>query len=256
MGIIKFYFFFSAWWTLTGIYGNILPIDWAKVRPDELNLLTSVNYNCPPDDEDIDEAAEDVKLDQLIDSCLDIDSNIPIKTADEVLEEIDEIMSERMLQSLNIDQQSLTSDCSLSYDIPVVRRSSFYLFSLEKLKCLTVDQLQDLYEDLEDKVQKNSTCLIDELALRDELEFEKEVKNNFFTLLLKIQNKRKEYFQKEQLNCEENRSKRLRYLTTIIPYHRDRLPNNVPALQSLVKSMGKKEFKINKIFLIYFFPQL
>lgn len=41
-------------------------------------------------------------------------------------------------------------------------------------------------------MQHHSETLIAELALRDELEYEKELKNTFISLLLNVQNKRRQ----------------------------------------------------------------
>ena len=42
-------------------------------------------------------------------------------------------------------------------------------------------------------IREFSETLIAELALRDELEYEKELKNTFISLLLAVQNKRRQY---------------------------------------------------------------
>jgi len=47
--------------------------------------------------------------------------------------------------------------------------------------------------EMEVLIQELSETLINELALRDELEFEKELKNSFISLLLAVQNKRRQY---------------------------------------------------------------
>ena len=56
----------------------------------------------------------------------------------------------------------------------------------------SVSQLNEFLSELEWNVQHNSETLIAELALRDELEFEKELKNTFISLLLNVQNKRRQ----------------------------------------------------------------
>ena len=60
------------------------------------------------------------------------------------------------------------------------------------LKKLSVSALNELYEELEITIKDYSETLIAELALRDELEYEKELKNQFISLLLSIQKKRRE----------------------------------------------------------------
>lgn len=56
---------------------------------------------------------------------------------------------------------------------------------------LTLVQLHDLLNNIESLIQEHSETLIHELALRDELEFEKELKNSFISLVLSVQNKRR-----------------------------------------------------------------
>lgn len=65
-------------------------------------------------------------------------------------------------------------------------------FPLE-LQYLSSTQLNELYMEMEMLIQELSETLINELALRDELEFEKELKNSFISLLLAVQNKRRQY---------------------------------------------------------------
>lgn len=187
----------------------------------------------------------DMRLKRLLDVCLELDSTAPIKSADEVLEEIDAIMSERMTLLTappTSDLRSLSSEQSFDLsDVPLVRRMSFYRFSLEKLKNLSLDALQDLNEDLESKVQSHSETLVKELARRDELEFEKEQKNAFISLMLSLQNRRKAYFMEKQngaatVSATVGPSRKLRYLTTVIPYIRQEAADNVPILQVLIKS--------------------
>ncbi|KAH9425683.1 uncharacterized protein LOC142644790 [Dermatophagoides pteronyssinus] len=64
---------------------------------------------------------------------------------------------------------------------------------VDKLNQLTIVQLNELYMELEQIIQIRSEVLIQELALRDELEYEKEQKNQFISLLLSVQNKRRHH---------------------------------------------------------------
>lgn len=61
------------------------------------------------------------------------------------------------------------------------------------MKALSLSQLNELYLELEVLIREFSETLIAELALRDELEYEKELKNTFISLLLAVQNKRRQY---------------------------------------------------------------
>ena len=52
--------------------------------------------------------------------------------------------------------------------------------------------LNELLSDYEITIKELSETLVQELALRDELEYDKELKNQFISLLLTIQKKRRE----------------------------------------------------------------
>lgn len=91
------------WWTITGNFGNILPIDWSKsfarqMHVPALNLGERPSERTPDDEiQDLsseDEAvANDLDMHALILHGLNAE-NEPIKTAEEVIKEIDDIMDE------------------------------------------------------------------------------------------------------------------------------------------------------------------
>lgn len=64
---------------------------------------------------------------------------------------------------------------------------------ITELRDLSLSQLNELFLELEVLIREFSETLISELALRDELEYEKELKNTFISLLLAVQNKRRQY---------------------------------------------------------------
>lgn len=53
-------------------------------------------------------------------------------------------------------------------------------------------ELNELLDQVEGAIRDFSEELVHQLARRDELEFEKEVKNSFITVLIEVQNKQKE----------------------------------------------------------------
>lgn len=61
------------------------------------------------------------------------------------------------------------------------------------VKRLSVSELNELLEEIETAIKEFSEELVQQLALRDELEFEKEVKNSFISVLIEVQNKQKEH---------------------------------------------------------------
>lgn len=60
------------------------------------------------------------------------------------------------------------------------------------MKKLSATELNDLLEEIETTIKDYSEELVQQLALRDELEFEKEVKNSFISVLIEVQNKQRE----------------------------------------------------------------
>lgn len=113
---------------------------------------------------------------------------------------------------------------------------------MTELKQLSSNELIGLLGEMEALVGALSETLIAELALRDELEFEKELKNQFISLLLAVQNRRRQHHvTKKRSNgtspLPQHRSlQESKYLTTVIPYHTDNGPPNNQALQVLIKS--------------------
>lgn len=63
--------------------------------------------------------------------------------------------------------------------------------------------------ELEVLIREFSETLIAELALRDELEYEKELKNTFISLLLAVQNKRRQYHIEKKKRPQPPRSPNL-----------------------------------------------
>lgn len=102
--IILHYVFSRMWWTITGNFGNILPIDWSKSQTHKVHL--SVLGIEERDDNEIiepkidelsseDEAvAHDLDFHSMILNGINSELEKPIKSAEEVIKEIDDIMDE------------------------------------------------------------------------------------------------------------------------------------------------------------------
>ncbi|XP_017871922.1 PREDICTED: fasciculation and elongation protein zeta-2 [Drosophila arizonae] len=247
----------QMWWTITGNFGNILPIDWSKSYTRQMHMPTlnlgqsrtkqqqqqrnlqqqqqqhqQQNQQTPVDEfNDLtseDEAvANDLDMHALILNGLNGDADDhPIKTVEEVIKEIDDIM----------DEAESPLDEPENCDSEVIEKAREVLGAplyAEKLQYLSSTQLNELYMEMEMLIQELSETLINELALRDELEYEKELKNSFISLLLAVQNKRRQY------HVEKKRGKfqgpEPKYLTTVIPYHLENGTPNNQSLQVLIK---------------------
>jgi len=82
-----------------------------------------------------------------------------------------------------------------------------------ELKQLSSSQLTELLGEMESLIAALSETLIAELALRDELEYEKELKNQFISLLLAVQNRRRQHHVTKKRNQMPNG-------TSPLPQHR------------------------------------
>ncbi|XP_058118325.1 fasciculation and elongation protein zeta-2 [Anopheles ziemanni] len=226
----------QMWWTITGNFGNILPIDWSKTYARQMHvpaLKLGMRKPGTPDDELLqdlsseDEAvANDLDMHALILGGLHAD-NEPIKTADEVIKEIDDIMDETGSEDGQLESEVIEK-------AKEVLGSPLYE---EKLRSLSITQLNELYMEMEVLIREFSETLISELALRDELEYEKELKNTFISLLLAVQNRRRQYHvEKKKGKAAGKGSAGMdpKYLTTVIPYQLNSTPDN-QTLQVLIK---------------------
>lgn len=78
-----------------------------------------------------------------------------------------------------------------------------------ELRTFSLAQLNEIFMELEVLIREFSETLIAELALRDELEYEKELKNTFISLLLAVQNKRRQYHIEKKKRPQPPRSPNL-----------------------------------------------
>ncbi|XP_017910606.1 PREDICTED: fasciculation and elongation protein zeta-2 isoform X3 [Capra hircus] len=226
----------EIWNALTDNYGNVMPVDWKSSHTRTLHLLTL---------------------------------NLSEKG---VIEEIEEMMQES--PDPEDDETPTQSDrlSMLSQEIQTLKRSSTSSYE-ERVKRLSVSELNELLEEIETAIKEYSEELVQQLALRDELEFEKEVKNSFISVLIEVQNKQKEHKEtakkkKKLKNGSSQNGKNERshmpgtrfsmegisnviqnglrhtfgnsggekqYLTTVIPYEKKNGPPSVEDLQILTK---------------------
>ncbi|KAK3873676.1 hypothetical protein Pcinc_021327 [Petrolisthes cinctipes] len=238
------------WWTITGNFGNILPIDWSKTYTRQ-QYLPVLNLNQMKEGgggggeegegqgegnggggevEEEEEVAQDLDLHHLILTGLTAE---PVKSAEEVIQEIDDIMQEgSSSEDEGLEESSPSTD---SMNDPPTRPCPPHLYA-DKLRSMSVGALNETLMELEVVVRQYSETLISQLALRDELEYEKELKNSFISLLLQVQNKRRNF------NVEKKKQKKVgpngtdpKYLTTVIPYDVGHGPPLNTTLQILIK---------------------
>ncbi|XP_048457322.1 fasciculation and elongation protein zeta-2, partial [Rhincodon typus] len=246
------------WNALTDNYGNVMAVDWKTSHTRALHLPTlnlsekAMNDNLNLDLSDDEELRDQLDMHSIIVSCM---NDEPLFTAEQVIEEIEEMMQES--PDPEEDDTPTQSDrlSILSQEIQTLKRSNTSNSYEERVKRLPIAELNELLEEIETTIKHYSEELIQQLALRDELEFEKEVKNSFISILIEVQNKQKEHREtmkkkKKQKNGSPQNGKpekshvpgtgsgkvlSTKYLTTVIPYEKKAGPPSVEDLQILTK---------------------
>jgi len=307
----------QVWWTITGNFGNMAPIDWSKstARANQiksLNLNSSnshqrqtqqknsgggrggrsnnsgniVGYDEDDDLEDEDDiVAADLDMHSLILTSNPQESSDPVKSADEVIKEIDEIIdaadedeaaeaAEAAVTSGGdrgggggggsveagdyATMQNTTHPASAGNYLPNMmplssRRVLSQALRGRNLEELSLNELTQILSDIELLVRELSEELVSDLGVRDELEYEKELKNTFISLLLSIQSRRRACGSDAMTSSRSSRSSRssketvggagavagathqYKYLTTVIPYQPEKGTPTLQGLQVLVK---------------------
>ncbi|XP_051510453.1 fasciculation and elongation protein zeta-2-like isoform X2 [Myxocyprinus asiaticus] len=239
----------EIWNALTENYGNVMPVDWKTSHTRSLHLHTLnlrsqeqvevSNLDLSDDDDDDDELRDQMDLHTIIISCVNEE---PLFTAEQVIEEIEEIMQ----QSPDCEEHESPSQFDLSmmsHDLNTLKHSTSSSSYEERLHGLCVSELLERLEEVEKQIRGLSEELIDQLAVREELDFEKEVKNTFISALIDVQNRQKEHREllkrKMKTTAGVQRSDRSHvpgtYLTTVIPYDRSSGAPSVEDLQILTK---------------------
>ncbi|PVD25849.1 hypothetical protein C0Q70_13513 [Pomacea canaliculata] len=241
----------QMWWTITGNFGNILPIDWSKTYARQLQTKVLHLQERPENDEpgldlsDDEELAQAFDMHSLIISSLHHEDEDRVKTAEEVISEIEDMLKEPAPED-DEDVVEVTEDEQYRQLKAMLAKLRFYTES--ELKNMSCAQIHELLAEHERTIKELSELLITELALRDELEYDKELKNSFISLLLSIQKKRRE-------SNADRKKKRSRtnlnqiasdatsptsetassFLTTVIPYYPNQGPPTSEQLQIYIK---------------------
>ncbi|XP_046704101.1 fasciculation and elongation protein zeta-2-like isoform X2 [Silurus meridionalis] len=254
----------EIWNALIDNYGQVMPVDWSQSRTRSLHLPV-LNVEDKPSEDDVnleesddEELREQMDMHSIIVPCI---NDEPFLTAEQVIEEIEEMMQDSM--DMQAEQNPLQTD--------LIHRSTSHSFE-ERVRKLSVVELNELLEQLEMAIRRHSEELIRQLAHRDELDFEKEVMNSFISVLIEVQNLQKEHKElmrkkrkvKSGVREQNGRLQRLpasrfsmesisaafhngfrqtfgnmggekQYLTTVIPYEKKDVPPSVEDLQVLTK---------------------
>ncbi|XP_014053106.1 fasciculation and elongation protein zeta-1 isoform X2 [Salmo salar] len=157
----------------------------------------SEGFNGNLSDQEIHEKEEEMNEKNDNANCL---SEEPLLTADQVIEEIVEMMenSPDPGETEEDDEEesghsSPKTNPSLLEEIrQLSQASNNNMPSYEGLSVMPSSALVELLCRVEAAIREYSEELVTQLARRDELEFEKEVKNTFITALMEVQNRQKE----------------------------------------------------------------
>ncbi|XP_062254349.1 fasciculation and elongation protein zeta-2 isoform X2 [Platichthys flesus] len=261
----------EIWNALTSNYGQVMPVDWKHSRTRSLHIPT-FNLQEKPRKTDVtaelsddEELREQLDMHTIIVSCL---ADEPLYTAEQVIEEIEEMMQD----SPDMEPQHDPSQSDLSMLSLDVQRPTSSPGYEEKVRALNVAELNERLEETETNIRSFSEELVQQLALRDELDFEKEVKNSFISALIDVQNRQKEHREllrkkkklkggagSSQGHAEKTVGSRFsmegfssviqnsfrqtfgsgcserQYLTTVIPYEKKGRPPSIEDLQILTK---------------------
>ncbi|CAM4957746.1 unnamed protein product [Rotaria socialis] len=186
------------------------------IRQNCQSVMNSINERNLQEDEfisidDLNEDEEEELREHLdMHSIIVSSSREPFVTAEQVISEIDFML------------QDMTPDSGYCDDLDSSCMKNKELF----LKTQSINSLNQLYDELNASIESLSSILIQELAMREELDYEKETKNTFISLVLNIQNKRRSYQNDKRqkhrsLFGNNNYVEPGTYLTTIIPFDRD-----------------------------------
>ncbi|XP_071326277.1 fasciculation and elongation protein zeta-2 isoform X1 [Trachinotus anak] len=261
----------EIWEALTSNYGHVMPVDWKQSRTCSLQIPTfnlkekTRKTDVTAELSDDEELREQLDMHSIIVSCL---ADEPLFTAEQVIEEIEEMMQDSPdMEAVHNPSQSDLSMLSLD-----VQRSASSPSYEQRVRTLSVAELNERLEETETNIRRFSEELVQQLALRDELDFEKEVKNSFISALIDVQNRQKEQrellkkkkklkggagtsqglaektlgsrFSMEGLSSVIQNSFRQtfgsgcserQYLTTVIPYEKKGHPPSIEDLQILTK---------------------
>ncbi|KAH3846491.1 fasciculation and elongation protein zeta-2-like [Dreissena polymorpha] len=247
-----------TWWTITGQYGNILPIDWSqsyarKLQEKALNL----GERRSPEPQNLD-LSEDEELTVAMDYHSMIirshhhDDSEHIVTADEVISELEIMMEDSGNERSESEEPEYPTMPGSPYTKLKETLVQLPKYSVEDMKEMSNTAINEILSDYELTIKELSETLVQELALRDELEYDKELKNQFISLLLNIQKKRREAnVDKKKRKSKtgvnnspvasgnNNNSPVLDgpsvFLSTVIPYHPKQGPPISEQLQIYIK---------------------
>ncbi|KAM3181645.1 hypothetical protein ACTXT7_013967 [Hymenolepis weldensis] len=159
---------------------------------ESLDLPKTNNSSVGITDEEIEVCELDEELIHALDHHSLITSQLPdvvdehLQTADEIIEEIDRIMIGDVPISENEELDLVLCDPQAAAELRAP-------YALKSLAGMTIVELNALVDELDLCIRHYSSCLVRELAIRDELDYEQDVKDLFFTRLHEVQTRMDEW---------------------------------------------------------------
>ncbi|ELW71247.1 Fasciculation and elongation protein zeta-2 [Tupaia chinensis] len=164
-----------------------------------------------------------------------------------------------------LDRYSITVSCVNDDPLFTCRSEVQYNSYNERVKRLSGSELNEQLEEIETTIKEYLKELVQQWALQNELEFEKQVKNSFISVLSEVQNKQKEHKEtaktKKKLEnggSQNGKNKRSHmpgtYLTTVIFYEKKNGPPSVEDLQiltNILHAMKEESEKVSSLFVDY-----
>lgn len=197
---------------------------------DSEHIFGEIDQFCEDDD-----GAEAMEM-----SILSITGSIceePMKSADEVISEISEMMEDDFEAEFEMCSASPSKSTEvLKTKLQTMKQSNNGLSAC--LQEMPLESISSLQEELDQAIKDYSEVLLCQLVLREELVFQRELFNQFISLLLSIQKKRR------TLDVDRRKGKTVaeppscRYLTTVIPYDDHQKTPDADLLQIYIKILS------------------
>jgi hypothetical protein len=238
----------QIWQTVINNVYNVLPVDWSTTHARQLQQ-NSLNISSVNEHEQTSaelDLSDDEELQQAFDAHSLIVSTIhqePIFTAEQVIKEIEDMLE---VEDSSPSVADANQDELYSLELLRMRELSQARISAtkESIEGMKTSSLCELYDEMDGLVRELSEELVQQLARRDELEYEKELKNQFISLLLSIQRRHRDLIGNKShhgliRSAESSAASQPGcYLTTLIPYDPKMVPPTIEHLQIYVKILS------------------
>lgn len=289
----------EIWKRITDNYGLVQPLDWINSRTRKLHIpALELSFNSKESgdingnsksEEDMNTLQKEMDLHRLIEYNVYTEMNATelspsikldgrykdVQTADEVIQELEEIMLDAEEQDAAFDdelqQQTgiiigdndsiglYSSDTDFTSDESSVLHGGRALGSPSSqdesdratvLKSMSINELSEELNNMDQTVKLLSEDLLNQLNLRDEMLYGKEVRNAFISKVLEVQYKQEQFQQNSKAHIGRYRFGKLsksfstsntaapgRFLTSVIPYEDGAAPT-LEDLQALIKILN------------------